>query len=136
MKSKSPLKELTLKELKHLAKFCLTYCKNTFGVNKRKRTELEVHVIDSCFFDEKACGWYDPTDNELYIILKHCKTVGDFTSTFIHEYTHYLQPCLTKYNKLLDQHGYVNHPFEIEAYKTEKIYNRKLLFEYRKTLKK
>lgn len=136
MKSKTRLNTLTRKQLMKISKFALTYCQRTFGYNNRKRTTLDVKVMDEILFEPTTCGWYDPVSNEMVIAIKPCKYLGAFTASFIHEYTHYLQPCLTKYNKLLKEHGYSNHPFEIEAYKTEKIYNRRLLNELRKFLKR
>lgn len=127
MKAKTKLRTLSDKEIKGLLVFCDQYCKMTFGVNKRKRTPLKVKAAHSAKGQKKVCGWYCPFDNELTIFIRTCKTVGEFTSTFLHEYTHYMQPCRTKYHKLLEEHGYEKHPFEIQAYSTEKHYNKKLL---------
>ena len=127
MNSRTKLSTLSDKEIKGLLKFCYNYCTMTFGINKRKRTELKVFAAHSAQGQKKVCGWYCPMENEMTIFIKTCKTVGEFTSTFLHEYTHYMQPCRTKYHKLLEQYGYEKHPFEIQALATEKFYNRKLL---------
>lgn len=133
MKSKTQLNTLTEKEITKLTKFCLMYCEMTFGINKRKRRKLTVKVKGSCRPQPKTFGWYDSIKHTITLFTKRCKTVGEFTSTFIHEYTHSMQPCRTQYMKLYKIHGYVNHPFEIQAYATEKVYNKKLLNTLRKS---
>ena len=127
MRAITKLNTLSDKEIKGLLKFCYSYCIETFGINKRKRTELNMVAAHESDSKRKICGWYCPTNNEITIFIDSCKTVGEFTSTFIHEYTHHMQPCRTKYNKLLKQYGYTKHPFEIEAVSNEKKYNRRLL---------
>jgi hypothetical protein len=125
------VKDLTQKELHKLIYFMYDFCVENLGVNNRKRTKL------SCTLEKEKSGnygWYDPQTNEVIVSLYNCKTIGHICSTFIHEYTHSLQPCLTKYNKLLSEHGYVNHPFEIESKHNEKIYTNQSLKEFRKTL--
>ena len=106
MISSTKLNTLTQKELKSLLTISLQYCTYTFGVN---------------------AGCYDPITNTMTLFLTPIKTVGELLRTFVHEYTHYLQPCRTKYMKLYEIHGYHDHPFEIEAYKVEKEHGRKLL---------
>ena len=128
---KDKVKDLTDKELIMFVRYMQKFCVENLGVNNRKRTKL------SCELEEdksKNYGWYCPTLNKIVITLPNCKTIGQLTTTFIHEYTHSLQPCLTKYNKLLRSYGYIKHPFEIEARANEKIYTNLLLSEFRKTL--
>lgn len=127
MKPNTKLKGLNRDEIRQLLVFCKRYCEMTFGRNNRKRTSLRVEAAPRAVGDKKICGWYCPYDNKITIFTKTCKTIKEFTSTFIHEYTHYMQPCRTKYQKLLKEHGYKKHPFEIQAYSTEKHYNKKLL---------
>lgn len=135
MKARTPLNTLSKKELNRLAKFCQMYCEMTFGTNKRKRNKLSVKVVSSCKSMPKTYGWYDSVKHSITLFTKRCKTVGEFTSTFLHEYTHSMQPCRTKYMKLYKIHGYKNHPFEIQAYATEMAYNKKLLAILRKSYK-
>lgn len=133
--SKTKLGTLSPRKIKALTILCLEYCENVLGVNKRKRTQVEINVSKGCEDNKTLAGWYDPIENEISIMLDSCKTVGNFTATFVHEYTHYLQPCRTKYHKLLEEHGYTNHPFELEAYGNEIKHNRKLLNIVRKKIK-
>ena len=127
MISSTKLNTLTQKELKSLLTISLQYCTYTFGVNKRKRTQLQLEVFDRMHNDKRCAGCYDPITNTMTLFLTPIKTVGELLRTFVHEYTHYLQPCRTKYMKLYEIHGYHDHPFEIEAYKVEKEHGRKLL---------
>jgi len=133
--SKTKLNTLPPRKLKVLAELALSYCESVLGVNKRKRTDVQISVAKKCDENKNTAGWYDPIDNEIFIILDACKTVGQFTATFVHEYTHYLQPCRAKYHKLLEEHGYTNHPFELEAYGNEIKHNRKILSYVRKNYK-
>lgn len=128
---KDKVSDLTKKELHTFIQGLYKLCVDNLGVNNRKRTKL---TCDLEYISSKNYGWYCPTDNKVIISIYNCKTIGQLTSAFIHEYTHSLQPCLTKYNKLYKSHGYNNHPFEIEARENEKIYTNLLLREFRKTL--
>ena len=128
---KDKVKDLSEKELEKLIEFLYEFCKENLGYNNRKKTQL---TCDLEYEPSKYYGWYCPTDNVITISIRNCKTIGQLVTTFIHEYTHSTQPCLTKYNKLLKQHGYNKHPFEIEARVNELIYSNQSLKEYRKTL--
>lgn len=128
---KDKVKDLSEKELHNLVHFLYDFCKDNLGVNNRKRTMLTCELD---YESSKYFGWYDPQINQVVLFIKNCKTIGQLVTTFIHEYTHSTQPCLTKYSKLLKSHGYKNHPFEIEAVENEIIYSNKALIEFRKTL--
>ena len=127
MKPTTLISSLSNSDLRKLVKFVTSYCEMTFGINKRKRTKLSVKLFLRAEESKKICGWYCPYDNEITMFIKSNKNVSEFCRTFIHEYTHYLQPCRTKYKKLLDKYGYDKHPFEIQAYATEKHYGRKCM---------
>jgi hypothetical protein len=90
-------------------------------------------VVENNPHEEEYYGLYCPVDNQISLYRDNLKTLGDFTRTFIHEYTHSLQPCRSKYAKMLDEYGYDKHPFEIEARQNEVIHNRKLLSQLRNT---
>lgn len=129
--SSTPLSLFSDKELKSIIKVCKKYCVHNLGVNNRKKFKLSV-VVENNPFDEFYYGLYCPVDNQISLYRDTLMTLGDFTRTFIHEYTHSLQPCRTKYAKLLNRYGYDNHPFEVEARENEVIHNRRLLSELRK----
>jgi len=120
------------KELKDIIKVCKKYCVSNLGVNNRKKYKLSV-VVEQNPHEEEYYGLYCPYDNQISLYSDTLKTLGDFTRTFIHEYTHSLQPCRSKYGKMLDVYGYDKHPFEVEARENEVIHNRKLLSQLRNT---
>ena len=127
--SSTPLSSIGDDELIHIVSHMFEFCEKHLGVNNRYKTFPLVQFSD---INEKGnYAEYDPYKNVIRI-FKTIKTLGQFTSTFIHEYTHYLQPCKTKYSKLMKEHGYEFHPFESEARMNEYLYNRKLLSYLRK----
>jgi hypothetical protein len=101
------------------------------GVNNRKRTGLTYSYGKD---EEGFYGFYCPFANHIRVSTEECTTVGRLTSTFIHEYTHYLQPVRTKYVSALKEHGYWNNPYEVEARMMEKKLNRYLLSDLRANL--
>jgi len=128
MYSKTPTKTLTKKQVKKVLQFCAEWCHDNMGVNNRKRSELTY----SFGKDENGFyGFYCPIINHIRLSLTECKTVGRLTSTFIHEYTHYMQPVRTKYASANIEHGYWDNPFEVEARMVEKKFNRYLLSDLR-----
>ena len=98
------------------------------GVNNRKRSDLTYSYGSDT---DGLYGYYCPINNHIHVSVGECKTLGRLTSTFIHEYTHYLQPVRTKYLKSLKEHGYWDCPFEVEARTMERKLNRYLLSEMR-----
>ena len=126
--SNTPTDTLTKKQIKKVLSFCSQWCYENMGVNNRKRSDLTYSYGSDTdgFF-----GYYCPINNHIHVSVGECKTLGRLTSTFIHEYTHYLQPVRTKYLKSLKEHGYWDCPFEVEARTMEKKLNRYLLFEMR-----
>jgi hypothetical protein len=103
------------------------------GVNNRKKMDLTYS-----FGNEKDgfYGFYCPAINHIRVSVGECTTVGRLTSTFIHEYTHYLQPVLTKYSSADEKFGYWDNPFEVEARMMEKKLNRYLLSDLRDKMSK
>ena len=126
--SNTPTDALTKKQIKKVLSFCSQWCYENMGVNNRKRSDLTYSYGSDTdgFF-----GYYCPINNHIHVSVGECKTLGRLTSTFIHEYTHYLQPVRTKYLKSLKEHGYWDCPFEVEARTMEKKLNRYLLSEMR-----
>ena len=126
--SNTPTDTLTKKQIKKVLSFWSQWCYETMGVNNRKRSDLTYSYGSDTdgFF-----GYYCPINNHIHVSVGECKTLGRLTSTFIHEYTHYLQPVRTKYLKSLKEHGYWDCPFEVEARTMEKKLNRYLLSEMR-----
>jgi hypothetical protein len=120
--SLNSLSNFTNRELRMIAKECKKYCEE----NISKKTNVTFRVVKSRRKDD-AMGDYCPYDKTINLYHDKIKNIGEFTSTFIHEYTHSLQPIKSKYYKLLKKHGYDKHPHEIESRRNEKLHNRKLL---------
>ena len=103
------------------------------GVNNRKRKGLTYSYGED---GEGFYGFYCPYVNHIRICINECTTVGRLTSTFIHEYTHSLQPVTTKYASANAEYGYWDNPFEVEARMMEKKLNRYLLSDLRGKMSK
>jgi hypothetical protein len=117
------LSETTLKKIINIS---LLYCIENLGVNKRKKKELKISY-DINPYDYICYGVYIHEENEIRIFKNECIDLDMFCKTFIHEYTHYLQPIRSNYYKLLDIYGYDEHPYEKEAIKNEYIFSVSLL---------
>ena len=121
--------ELTNKERRDLAQFCLNYCIKVLGQPKKKGIPtFSIVKTESPYY-----GQYDGTIEKIYVYYNKCGTIGQFISTFIHEYTHHTQN-LNKYEKVLSKVGYSNHPQEIEAEYMAKLYKQSCLELFRKSI--
>ena len=131
MYAKTPTQDLTKKQIKKVLQFCSKWCYENMGVNNRKHSDLTYsYGKDKYGF----YGFYCPINNHIHVSIEECTNVGRLTSTFIHEYTHYLQPVRTKYASSFMKHGYWDNPFEVEARMMEKKLNRYLLSDLRASL--
>lgn len=101
-----------------IANMALRWCRRTLGINKRKRYAPKWYIrkTDDIDSDFHYHGEYDPLDNEIYIYWDTVDTVADLISTCIHEWTHQLQPLLSKYDYESD---YDTNPYELEARQNE-----------------
>jgi len=109
------------KSIRRVVKYTTKYCVDTFGINKRKRTEFVVSIIKQRG-GVKSFGMYSADDNKITIHHNNCPTLKDLIQTTIHEYTHYKQPVKSSYEKLLKKYGYNDHPMEIQAREMENKY--------------
>jgi hypothetical protein len=121
--------DLTNKERRVLAQFCLDYCIEVLGQPKKKG----IPTFSIVKTNKEYYGQYASEFEKIYVYYNQCKTVGQFISTFIHEYTHHTQN-LNKYEKVLSKVGYSNHPQEIEANDMAKLYKQSCLELFRKSL--
>ena len=128
--AKTKTSTLTKKQIKKIVKKSMSWCKSNLGENKRKQYKIS-YVAGSFPFLEDSYGCYDQFDNVVIVNIDNCPTVGRLTSTIIHEYVHSLQPIRTQYAKSIQEHGYWNCPFEVEARFFEKKLNRYLLSDLR-----
>jgi len=107
------------KEIVRIANMAFRWCRTNMGVNRRKKYQPAWYIrksLDDTTFD---AGEYDAHDNEIYIYWNNCETVEDLIVAIVHEWTHQLQPILTKYDWDSDYH---TNPYEVEARRNEKIW--------------
>jgi hypothetical protein len=124
--SNIPTHNFTKRQLKKIAGLSLKFCMDKFGVNNKKWYPLGLTIVHD--MNDGYWGMYFPEINEIEIYPDACYNIGRFTSTIIHEYIHTLQKQDVRvYSRLLKEHGYADHPFEVEARYYEKKFNRELL---------
>lgn len=124
------LSTMTKKEIDRCIYLAVWYCRYTLGENPRRPIpKVKLLPVQE---GTRYYGQYDPNVNEIHVFTDEVHTLGMVTSVILHEYTHYLQPIKSKYYKLLKEHGYDNHPFEIEARENERVHNRRILHYLRK----
>lgn len=123
------ISELSKYKISKTAKIMEDFCKQNIGKLKNRKY---VPVKLSYVTHSDCMGMYDPVKHEVVIYVNSCCTLSDLTSTIIHEWTHSCQKVLTQYVKLYKKFGYQNHPMEIEAYESEKKWNRKALYFLKK----
>jgi hypothetical protein len=96
-----------------------------FGENRRHANALTVRVVapeDEDDFDNNLYGWYLQESHRIYINLNNCRTVKQFIKTFVHEYTHSIQPVKTRYRQYSKVFGYMDNPYEVHARANEIYY--------------
>ena len=112
---------------RHIKSVCdntLAWCVKMRGYKKHKgipTLRVSLAKVES----ENTFGYYCPYLNEIVLYKETLKdyTVRKLISTIIHEYTHSLQKVKMSYNVMYDKYGYWNHPMEIEARKSESLWN-------------
>ena len=115
---KTNTQDLSLKKVKEIASLTLMYSIAKFGVHKYKKVP-KVSVINNP--DDKFYGMFDCGTNRIVVNRAYAADVKLFIQTLLHEYTHYLQNMNT-YIQLYKKVGYDNHPYEVEARNSEKLY--------------
>lgn len=115
------ISKLNEKTLKSLIKQMKKFCRDTMG-GKHKIKVKFIHDDTLSYYGE-----YDFNTHTLKICSNVCVTLDDMVKTFIHEYRHSTQPCKRNYHRLLDEHGYTKHPYEIEAELAEELYYKPLM---------
>jgi Zn-dependent peptidase ImmA (M78 family) len=94
------------------------WCRTNMGINNRKKYQPVITYYKS-YEEDTDMGEYRYWDNEIIVYYNNCKTVSNLIRTIVHEWQHQLQP-MTKYEKIHDEVGYDEHPFEKEAEAVEK----------------
>lgn len=114
---KTKLDELDEKDFELINQYLLNSCKLFMG---KKKFNPKITLMYS---DSKNFGEYVFSTKELKIWVNTCKTLKEYITTFIHEYTHHTQKYLTqKYKPSEKDEDHLKNPFEIEAYTNEKRY--------------
>ena len=116
---KTPAQPLGRRELGRISHMTITWCKKNLGINQRKAYK-PLFFLSSMVDDGQTCGDYDDIENEITIYYKNIEDVRELVSTVIHEWTHQLQPCRSKYKKW--KGSYHKNPLEVEAYAAEALY--------------
>lgn len=116
---KTPLQPLGRREIGRIAHMTITWCKKNLGINQRKAYQ-PIWSLSSHNEGDEICGDYDDVENEITIYYKNIDDVRELISTVIHEWTHQLQPCRSKYKKW--KGSYRKNPLEVEAYAAETLY--------------
>ena len=98
------------------------WCRENMGTNQRKKYDPVITYYKS-YEEDADMGEYRYWDNEIIVYYNNTPTVKDFIKTIIHEWQHQLQP-MSKYDKLHTKHGYIKHPFEVEAMEAENKHYR------------
>lgn len=104
------------------------------GINSRKKWDVLVTFYKS-LDEDTDMGEYRYWDNEIIVYYNNCGTVENLIRTIVHEWQHQLQP-MSKYERLLDEHGYEEHPFEIEAEAIEEQYYKQVWMDIKPTINK
>jgi len=94
------------------------WCRTNMGINGRKKYQPVIAYYKSMEGDNDM-GEYRYWDNEIIVYYNNCRTVSNLIRTIVHEWQHQLQP-MTKYEKIHNEVGYDDHPFEIEAEAVER----------------
>ena len=116
MKLLHKTKDLTFSNNKEIAMATIDWCAKNIGVNYRypiPRITLLGGITH--YMPKDIYGEYDSEENLIEINLPRNTYVRCLIKTIIHEYTHYLQPIRTKYQKLTKKYGYYDNPLEVEA---------------------
>jgi len=98
------------------------WCRTHMGTNNRKKYDVLVTYYKS-YDTDSDMGEYRYWDNEIIVYYNNTPTVKDFIRTIIHEWQHQLQP-MSKYERLHDEVGYEDHPFEKQAEEAEEKHYR------------
>jgi UDP-N-acetylmuramate-alanine ligase len=117
MTLKKEVKDLTRSELLKLNSALKQACHEIVGKNK----SVFVRTYNVNNLDHTA--YYEYEDNSIRIFRGGIKNVNRYVEIFVHEWKHSLQKGLKRrYQKMTDQYGYWNNPYEVEAREAEKIF--------------
>jgi len=110
------------------------WCRTNMGINNRKKYQPVITYYKSMKGDEDM-GEYRYWDNDIIVYYNNCGTVANLIKTIVHEWQHQLQP-MSKYEKIHDEVGYEEHPFEKEAEAVEQKYYKQVWIDIKPTINK
>jgi hypothetical protein len=110
------------------------WCRTHMGTNRRKKYDVLVTYYKS-LPEDVDMGEYRYWDNEIIVYYNNTPTIQDFIRTIIHEWQHQLQP-MGKYERIHDEVGYEEHPFEKDAEAAEEKYYKQMWIDIKPFLNK
>jgi len=110
------------------------WCRANMGVNRRKKYDPTIIYYKS-YDTDSDMGEYRYWDNEIIVYYNNCGSVANLIRTILHEWKHQLQP-MGKYERVLDEVGYREHPFEKEAEAVERMYYKQVWSHIKPTINK
>ena len=110
------------------------WCRTNMGINNRKKYQPVITYYKSMEGDNDM-GEYRYWDNEIIVYYNNCRTVANLIRTIVHEWQHQLQP-MTKYERIHDEVGYEEHPFEKEAEAVERKNYKQVWSHIKSTINK
>lgn len=108
---KTKIDELGRAPTVRIANMVFRWCRRNLGVNGRKKWAPVWYIRKG--WSDGEMGEYDAQDNELFIYYDNIPDVRELIRTIVHEWTHQLQPILTKYHKYPGT--YSRNPYERAA---------------------
>lgn len=117
----TPTARLDRQDIRNIVKHATKWCVANFGVNNRRHKPFTVSIRMQVSGSPRY-GEFRHMDNTMVVFYNNCENIRSIIQTVLHEYTHYMQPIRGSYFKLLDEHGYIKHPMEIEARESENRY--------------
>jgi hypothetical protein len=110
------------------------WCRANMGVNRRKKYDPTITYYKS-YDTDSDMGEYRYWDNEIIVYYNNCGSVRNLIRTILHEWKHQLQP-MGKYERIHDEVGYEEHPFEKEAEAVERMYYKQVWSHIKPTINK
>ena len=119
-KINSRLHKLSADQINSIVENTILWCQENVGVNNRRKNPFQVRV-DTISID--AMGEFNYKTNTIAVYTWVHFTPAQLIRTLLHEYTHYMQPIRSYYNKMARVHKYYSrHPMERQAVRMERLY--------------
>lgn len=128
----TPIRELSIAQRNELIRFAKKWCVACFG-KKHRSNNLSVRCIwpDDDDLDDVYYGWYIHNTNRIVINTNRSQHIKQFLKTFLHEYTHSLQPVRSRYASYNRLFGYKFNPHEVAA-RANEVYYKHVWYAYKK----